>query len=98
MSREKKKSPAWIVYKLVNRTQKEIYFGISNRPMHSLQDHQKAEIPCTSHWDFMRNDIEHHVVGSGLGQHAAVDRAKELAKMPHLKGFKVINTFSAHAD
>ncbi len=87
----------WIVYKLVNRTQKEIYFGISKRSMHSLHDHVGAKIPCTKHWDFVRNDIEHHVIYTGQSEGTAVSKAKELAALPHLPGFKVINTFKLHA-
>ena len=97
MLKSKDDKHPWIVYKLVNRTQKEIYFGISKRSMHSLHDHVDAEIPCTKHWDFVRNDIEHHVIYTGLSDASAKSHAKDLAKLPHLTGFKVINTFKKHA-
>src|SRR5210317_1774939 len=86
----------WIVYKLVNRTLKEIYFGMCRRPIHSLHDHQKANIPVTDHWDFQRHDIEHHVVYTGLTESQAIVKAQELAKLPHLDEFKVINSFAVH--
>ena len=93
MLKTEKSVDQWIVYKLVNRTQREIYFGISRRPMHSLQDHKKAGIPSTDYWDFMRDDIEHHVIYTQLSKDTAVAKAKELGKSPNMAGFEVINTF-----
>ena len=49
----KKAESIWLVYQLVNVTQKEVYFGVTSRDLEDrLLEHARGSTDAISHWTF----------------------------------------------
>lgn len=89
-NREEKKN--YCVYRLINHTKNEIYFGISNRFIGRLEDHEQDECSHTSHWDFDSDNITPEIIEKNLTKEEASEKAHEFEKSFSLSGYETIQT------
>lgn len=91
----KKKPTVWFyVYRGVNYSKKEVYFGVSKDPA-SRKDgaHCKGGTIALKRWNCEKDTIRWFLVSKHFTQTAASTRAHLLERTyKHSKGFKVIKT------
>jgi hypothetical protein len=84
----------WIVYRLVNHTKQEIYFGCTKDFEDRFKEHASEETKAIKHWDFAGDRIDESLVRAGLTQKAASDLEHELDHQidTEFPNYKVIAT------
>ncbi len=82
----------WYVYKGVNETKKEIYYGVSKDPKERVDgSHCDGGTKAVKHWDCSKDKINWTIVSKHNDQPSASSKAHDLEDVA-VKGYKVIKT------
>lgn len=83
---------AWYVYKGINRTQREIYYGVSKDPQERVNgSHCVGWTKAVRHWDCESDDIVWRVLHQFTTQAAASSKAHSYERQS-ARGWTVIQT------
>lgn len=83
---------AWYVYRGINRSRKEVYYGVSSQPKERIDGaHCVGYTKTIKHWDCENEDIIWNQVSEHATQQEASKKAHAHEKIP-LKGYKVHQT------
>lgn len=83
---------AWYVYRGINRTKKEVYYGVSKDPQARVDgSHCNGFTKAVKHWDCDTDTIDWNVVSEHPTQAEASAKAHAHEKTT-LKGYVVIQT------
>jgi len=84
--------PIWSVYVLINKTKKEIYFGVSKRPCERIsEEHARGETEAIAEWNWITDEIVEDILYSELDRYSASRKAHHLETCV-FKGYKVHQT------
>ena len=83
----------WLVYRLINKTKKEVYHGVTKHTLEErLLTHCAGDTKALKHWDCTRDVIEKKILARGLTQETASRRAHEEERACSMPGYKCIKT------
>lgn len=71
---------AYCVYKLINHSKKEIYYGITNDFKERHKEHVANNVVATKMWVFGKDDIQHEIVEKNLTKEDASEKAHNLSE------------------
>ncbi len=87
--------PIWSVYVLINKTKKEMYFGVSKRTYERItKEHANGETETISGWDWDNDKIVGDILYPELDRYSASRTAHDSEKLWKLlaPGYKVHQT------
>lgn len=81
------------VYVLNNYTQKEKYFGTTEKPViERVKEHEKGDTESIKHWKWGIDEIEYGVLAENLPDQEAIDMAHAKEKETPETGWSHIQT------
>ncbi len=81
------------VYRGTNKTEREIYFGVSKDPVERIDgSHCVGATKALKHWDCENDDIAWALMSQHQSQSAASDEAHAWEKTKPPRGYKIIQT------
>lgn len=85
-------SPIWSIYRILNESREEVYFGVSKDPKNRiLTSHAQHKTKAITHWDFQNDSISFEILREGLDKYMASAIAHEYEKL-RIPGYRVIQT------
>lgn len=82
----------WYVYRGINRTKKEVYYGVSKDPQERVDgSHCVGFTKAVNHWDCSADLIQWNIVSQHDTQEEASATGHAHEKVP-LKGYVIIQT------
>lgn len=85
----------WMVYKGVNHSLKEIYYGVTSRkPWERISEHCEGRTEAIQHWDCGGHKIHWYLVEEDIDSQTFASLFAHIAErlLPPLPGYRVIQT------
>ncbi|NGP87562.1 GIY-YIG nuclease family protein [Fodinibius halophilus] len=88
---------SYLVYKLINHSKEEIYYGITNDFDSRIDKHKNNDVVATKRWVFGKDDIDKKIIDTDLTKPKASDKAHEhsngnLSDLLKYSSYEVIKT------
>ena len=82
----------WIVYRLVNHTKREIYYGCTKDYSDRFRQHAREETIALKHWDFDKDEVNERLVDKNMTQREASALAHKMENQTPPELYSVITT------